>query len=387
MKKTVIIGGGAAGMMAAATICEQTKDAQVVLIEKNSKLGRKVALTGGGRCNVTTGLTDIKEVLRKYPRGSRFLRHAMYEFPPRKMQEWVEQHGVPLKTETDMRVFPRSDRGDDIVEIFKKILRKSNAEIKLKKMVTKIEKREDKFIVGGEETDSLIITTGGAGHDLVGSLGHKITDLASSLSPFVTEEEWTKELSGLSFQKARLRIGKYEFVGPILLTHKGISGPATFAISALTAYEHLPMTLNIDFISETSREELTAAITAVQQRSFCNTIGQFVPKAFAKMIATDKKNAEVSKKEINKAIETIKNTELTITSHVEGKEFVTAGGIDLADINPKTMESKICSGLYFAGEILDVDGYTGGFNLQAAWATGRLAGKHAGINLSVLHNR
>ncbi len=380
MKTTTIIGGGAAGMMAAATICESDKDAHVVLIEKNARLGQKVAMTGGGRCNVTTGLNDIKEVLTKYPRGSRFLRYAMYEFPPEKMCEWIENHNVPLKTEEDMRVFPKSDKGDDIVGVFEEILRKSKAKILLKNKVKQVTKKGNKFLVDGMESDNVIITIGGEGHQLIEPLGHKITDLAASLSPFKTKEEWTHKLAGVSFQKAKLRIKKHEFTGPILLTHQGITGPAVFAISALAAYEDLPMTLFVDFLPDLNqdalREELNTAIKNEPQKLFQKILGKFVTKSFAKEMSDNRTCAEIGKKDINKAVETIKNTQLTITGYTTGKEFVTAGGVDLREVDSKTMESKICPGLYFAGEVLDIDAFTGGFNLQAAWATGRLAGKN-----------
>lgn len=394
-------------MMAAASICEASSESEVFLVERNTILGRKVIISGGGRCNVTTGFEEIKEILKKYPRGSKFFRHALYTFPPEQVYEWMEAHGVPLKTDADFRVFPQSNKGQDVVGVFEEILKESKVKILYKTTAERVEKKGEKFEIelsSGEVlvADKLIITTGGQAYQRTGSqgdgyefakaLGHKITELAPSLSAFLIEESWLKELPGISFKSVRLKLlGKesHEFTGPILFTHKGVTGPAVFALSSLAAYEVLdpkqPKQLLIDFYPDETYDELTtrlnAELTTAPRKSFSNSLGFFVPKSFARAICSslkiglDKKNAEVSKREINKVIESLKNTQITVVGRTPGEEFVTAGGIELVDINSKTMESKICSGLYFAGEILNIDGFTGGFNLQVAWATGRLAGQ------------
>jgi len=406
-----IIGAGAAGMMAAATILESGADTVVTLIEKNAVIGRKVVISGGGRCNVTTGLRDLKKVLTRYPRGEKFLRHAMYEFTPERVYEWFERHGVPLKIEDDLRAFPRSNDGHDVVGVFEKIFAGAGNRLKLvlKCSVQKVARREDGvFLVELQdgknfEFDRLILTTGGQAYRFTGStgdgyefaeaLGHTVGQLAPSLNSFLLDEEWPKQLAGLSRPNARLRARfedrKYEFSGPLMFTHKGLTGPAVFALSSLVAFEKYdkttPLLLNLDFFPEVPEEELRARLESLikenQRKSLQNTLAFLVPKSLSEQIcivcdlSPELKNMDVGKKIINKLINVLKNAEFKVVGRGAGDEFVTAGGVNLQEVDPKTMESKICPGLYFAGEILDVDGFTGGFNLQASWATGRLCGR------------
>ncbi len=416
MLKIAIIGGGAAGMMAAATICElmdggtkNERDIEIAVIEKNAILGRKVLISGGGRCNVTTGNNDIKEVLKKYPRGKNFLRAAMYEFSPTMVCKWFENHGVKLKTEKDLRVFPQSNDGRDIVGLFEKILKNHGVKIMYKTVVKSLTRNGKIFEIGLSddekiEAQKVILSLGGEayrhtgstgdGYSLAESLGHTITPLAPSLSAFMVTENWVKTLSGVSFAKVKLRMTKnekHEFEGPIIFTHKGISGPAVFALSSLAAYEKIDSNnvtnIFIDFIPDKTYEELSSELHRLMdseaRKNFSTTVATFIPKSFAKNlcgqleISTLKQNREVSKKDFNKIIEALKNTRLTCDGRVPGDEFVTAGGVQLSEINEKTMESKVCPGLYFAGEILDIDGFTGGYNLQVAWATGAVAGQNA----------
>jgi predicted Rossmann fold flavoprotein len=384
MQTIAIIGGGAAGMMAAASLCASNSDVRVILIEKNSCLGKKVMLTGGGRCNFTTGLDDVAEVLENYPRGARFLRFAMHEFSPLAMREFMEEHGVPVKIEDDGRAFPKSDNSHHVVRVFEKILEDAGAEVLLKTGVLAVQKNGDEFeldLDNGErlKADRVIITTGGAGHKFAQELGHTITSLSGSLNPFRVAESWVKQLSGLAFENVRLKMAEHDFTGPILFTHKGVSGPGVFALSALSAYEKLPADLILDFFPAEGYEALLARISRAcvdeAKKDFANVLSQFVPKSFAAKFAPQKKCHELSKKDLNKVVESLKNLKLRVTGKTAGDEFVTAGGVKLQEVNPKTMESKVCPGLYLAGELLDIDGFTGGFNLQAAWATGRLAGK------------
>lgn len=387
-------------MMAAASLVEQGRGAEVILIERNAVLGRKVMISGGGRCNVTTGQSDIKAILKNYPRGSKFLRHAMYEFPPQAMMDWMEARRVPLKTESDLRVFPKSDKGEDVVEAFGGILRKGGVEIRLNTTVKKIEKGFT-ITLDNDETiraNQVILTTGGQayrqtgskgdGYDFAEVLGHTITPLAPSLSAFTVKESWVKKHPGLAFKNVRLRLTgakKYEFAGSILFTHKGLTGPAVFALSSLAAYETFPARLTIDFLPSQSYEELTTqfqkAMGESPQKRFLTTLSQFVYKNMAPTFCTqaeiseERTNAEVGKKGLARIIESLKNTSLTLSGRLPGEEFVTAGGVDLKEVNPKTMESLIQPGLYFAGEILNIDGFTGGYNLQVAWCTGRVAGR------------
>ena len=407
MNKIVIVGGGAAGMMAAATLVERGLGSDVILIERNAVLGRKVMISGGGRCNVTTGQEEVKAVLRNYPRGAKFLRHAMYDFPPLAVREWVESHGVPLKKEKDLRVFPQSDSGKDVVSAFERYLVKGGVELKMRATVEGISKNEGGVILQLKDGSSVaaktvILTTGGQayrgtgsqgdGYDFAESLGHTITPLAPSLNSFMVEEEWIKTLPGISFSEVRLRFmgtDRHEFTGPILFTHKGITGPAVFALSSLAAYEDLPAKLAIDFFPNRSYEELMAELSSgSSQQKFVNHLGKIVYKSMAPELCSlagiplGRTNAEVGKKGLARLIESLKNTQITLTKRLPGDEFVTAGGVALDEVDPKTMESRVCPGLYFAGELLNIDGFTGGYNLQVAWCTGRLAGSNVpGHNL------
>jgi len=407
MKKIAIIGGGAAGMMAAATIAEQMVDgAEVVLFERNAQLGAKVMISGGGRCNLTTGLVDLKKILANYPRGARFLRTAMYGFPPRQLWEWFEARGVELKNEADNRVFPKSDNGKDIIALFERILAEYNIKIRYKSTVIAISKSARGFSIqlkSGEEylVDKVIITAGGQafrhtgsdgdGYKFAENLGHKITELAPSLNSYLAGEDFFGQIAGISFEKVGLRfvgIDTYEFSGPIIFTHKGVSGPAVFALSSLAAFEivakEVPAELLIDFLPEVNQEVLRSQLVAFKDRDpkklLRNLVANFVPKRLAVLILNllkidpEKANAEVSNKEFYQLVEQLKNFSITLIKKTPGDEFVTAGGVDFGEVDSKTMESKICPGLFFAGEILNIDGFTGGFNLQAAWATGRLAG-------------
>jgi hypothetical protein len=410
MKKIAIIGGGAAGMMAAATIIENSAH-EVLLIERNDSLGMKVMISGGGRCNVTTGFQDIKEVLKCYPRGKNFLKTAMFEFGPGSVFEWVEAHGVSLKVEKDMRVFPKSDDGRDVMELFEKVLEDDRSQILYKTTVLQVEKDGNRFVIklkDGKDiiADKVILTPGGQayrrtgskgdGYDFAENLGHSVTDLAPSLSSYLVEEAWIKVLSGVSFENVKLKISKndkHEFSGPILLTHRGVSGPAVFALSALAAFETVakedPATLSIDFCPDQSYENLTTMINDSNEinskKQFVNTSPLPIPKSLFKQfldiveVNETKKCLEVSKKEINKLVERCKNTKVTLIGTTPGDEFVTAGGVTLSEVNSKTMESKLCPGLFFAGEILNIDGFTGGYNLQVAWCTGRLAGINSSL--------
>ena len=409
--KVAIIGGGAAGLMCAATLHEQNPEAEIFLIEKNDGLGKKVIISGGGRCNVTTGITEIRTVLTKYPRGSKFLSSAMHQFPPAAVYQWFEAHGVPLKTEEDLRVFPQSDNGEDVVRVFERAFESTEVNILLKANANSIEKVGEQFKVSFKDNptsllvDAVVLTTGGQAFRHTGStgdgygfaigLGHSITPLAPSLNSFTTTETWPAKISGLSFEKATItakRGNGMKYTGPFLFTHKGVSGPAVFAVSGLVAFEVYeatkPLEVSIDLFPDKTREEmlheLEEMIVANRKKDFQNVLGFFLPKSLVEVILSELKvkgdvnAAEIAKKDLRRLVEWLKAVPLHVVGRGAGDEFVTAGGIDLKEVDPSTMESKICPGLYFAGEILDIDGYTGGFNLQASWATGHLAGQSIG---------
>ncbi len=407
--RIAIIGGGAAGLMAAAAISETCPQAETFLIERNDGLGKKVIISGGGRCNVTTGLRDIRAVLSRYPRGGKFLNSAMRRFPPDVVYAWFEDRGVPLKIEEDLRVFPQSDDGHDVVAAFERLFRDSNVQVLLNRHVAGVRRGADGYAISFKDgrtldVDRVILTTGGQafrhtgstgdGYAFAESLGHAVTALAPSLNSFFVKEAWPKSVSGLSFEKACLktRFSKpYAFTGPMLFTHRGVSGPAVFALSSLVAFETYdaghPMRLLIDLFPDLPEESLLGkleeALRGHPKKSLDNVLDFMMSKSLAHALcgelglSPEARAAELSKKDARRIAAWLKGAPLTVIGRGAGDEFVTAGGVDLSDVDPKTMESRISPGLFFAGEILDIDGFTGGFNLQASWATGRTAGESA----------
>jgi predicted Rossmann fold flavoprotein len=436
-----IIGGGAAGMMAAVAVKENLPEAEVILFEKNKYLGAKVSISGGGRCNVTTGIFDVRKLLENYPRGAKFLMSAMFRFPPEKVMQWFESHGVKLKIEEDLRVFPKSDIGKDVVFALQQELESTGVKILLGSDVVSVVRMIDGHAVSCNHNeqidipadtdtnknaklvndsatqefqitlkdgrsmlfDKLIITTGGNAYRHTGStgdgyafakaLGHTVTPLAPSLNSFVMADYWVKSVAGVSFEKAKIVFHgaqkKYERTGAFVFTHYGISGPAVFALSSAAAYENYtkdkPLKLSIDLFPEESSENLLKRVNEMvlklSRKSITNFIDAFLPKSLCPVIVKflqtpeELQAAQLSKEQRKLIVQYFKELPFTVVGRGAGDEFVTAGGVPLNEVNTNTMESKICPGLYFAGEILDIDGFTGGFNLQASWASGRLAGE------------
>ncbi|PIW37117.1 MAG: hypothetical protein COW24_01845 [Candidatus Kerfeldbacteria bacterium CG15_BIG_FIL_POST_REV_8_21_14_020_45_12] len=410
-KKIAIIGGGAAGMMAAARIAELDADIKVVLFEKNPSLGRKVIISGGGRCNVTTGIQDVRAVLSRYARGNKFLNSAMWNFPPAAVYDWFEGHGVPLKTEDDQRVFPKSNDGADIVDVFERLFADANVELRLKSSVRRVSQsgpQATTYIVESdnqlEEFDAIILTTGGQayrhtgstgdGYSFAESMGHHITPLAASLNSFMLSDKWIKSVPGVSFTDVLLTSSRnlqHKSQGAIVCTHTGISGPAVFALSAQIAFEDYtkanPLTIYIDWLPNESSDSIRAVMNnACEQypkRQLNRLLHDWLPKSLVTQILEQLNIdeqiplAELSKSRRTILVEQLKRSSVNLIGRSSGSEFVTAGGVDTDEINPKTMESRISPGLFFAGEIMNVDGVTGGFNLQASWAAGYLAAEGA----------
>ncbi|PIT87567.1 MAG: hypothetical protein COU31_02200 [Candidatus Magasanikbacteria bacterium CG10_big_fil_rev_8_21_14_0_10_40_10] len=404
--RIAIIGGGAAGLMATATINQTNPSAEVFLLEKNLELGKKVMISGGGRCNITTGLEEIPLILKNYPRGSKFLQSALRFFPPGEVKAWFEKNNVPLKREKNNRIFLASNNGQDVVLAFTRLFSHFKTEILFNHQVVGLIKTTAGFDIKLKnkkslQADKVILAVGGRafqhtgstgdGYDLALSLGHHITELAPSLTSFITQEKWVKDLAGISFDQAVItaKTGKkFVFAGSFLFTHTGLSGPAVFALSALTAFEKYdaktPMAITIDLRPNIAGEMILADLkTIIKQspkKSLKNILRAFVPLAISEVICRqlnffqDKKIAQTSNQDLHSIIQWIKKMPLTVIGRATGDEFVTAGGIELSEVNPRTMESKIVPNLYLAGEILNIDGFTGGFNLQSAWSTGRLAG-------------
>lgn len=400
-----------AAIGAAEAASEKGTACEVMLLEKNASLGAKVLLSGGGRCNLTSGIFDVKELLKNYPRGAKFLMTAMFRFSPEKVMAWFEAHGVKLKVEKDNRVFPKSNDSRTVVDALERKMKALGVSVLFGAAVTEIVRRGNKFeiiIKDGRklEVDAIILTTGGNAHCHTGStgdgyafaqaLGHTITKLAPSLSSFVVAEEWASELAGVSFERAKLTLitsggEKFERTGAFGFTHKGVSGPAIFALSSLAAYEEIskegPLKLKIDFSPDEKLPAFEKRILELIQKNPKKTLPNFLdillPKSLcsvAVLVLNMPKTTIVgslTKQQRAGVVGLLKGFPLTVIARGAGEEFVTAGGVNLKEVNTNTMESKVCSGLYFAGEILDVDAFTGGFNLQASWATGRLAGSSA----------
>ncbi len=405
MQTITIIWAWAAGLMAAATILEQAYDwseFHIQVFEKNTTPWKKVIISGGGRCNVTTGIEDKKILLSKYTRGADFIKKAFGKFWPWKCREWFESHGVPMKCESDNRVFPISDDGTEVVEVFEKIFAKYRNRITLhygEGVVSVIYIQQKYQITTAKwmyESDFILITTGwnayshtgstGDGYAFARSLGHTVTQLWPSLSSFLTKEKWTHELSGLVLPMAK--IGTLS--GSLLLTHFGLSGPLAFMYSSQVAWE----TIDINH-SKTIQISPRADMWVLEWDTFLKLEFASHPKKFITNILTDhlpRRFIEWLIREYCPNIETTypvsiaridrekiarllwEGIPITLTDRRPGDEFVTAGGVSTDEINSETMESKIQKNLYFAGEVLNVDGYTGGFSLQICWASGYMAG-------------
>lgn len=413
LPRIAIVGGGAAGLMTVAALLETDVQAEIFLIERNNGLGKKVLISGGGRCNVTTGLPSLQEILKRYPRGASFLKPALHRFSPAAVVSWFEAQGVPLKCEADNRIFPESDRGGDVVNVFDCLLKDPRCRIMLSHSMIALTRIETGFRLSLKDRADLevthaVLTTGGQAYRHTGSkgdgyafaetLGHHITPLAASLNAFIVKESWPKQLAGVSWKEARLCTeGKItsEATGPFLFTHQGITGPAVFALSSLIAFTTYdpthPLTLKIDLFPELTREELSAHLqknVSLHPRKFLRALLELMmPRSLGEALIhnhglDDRRHlCEQPKENWHDLAALLKNIPLTLIGRSAGEEFVTAGGVDTDEVDPRTMQSRICPNLYFAGELLNIDGYTGGFNLQASWATGRVAGESIAADL------
>ncbi len=471
MTRIAIIGAGAAGLMVTATILEEISNSPLLqnsktpihidLFEKNTSPGKKVIISGGGRCNVTTGITDKKILLSKYTRGSTFIKYALGKFSPKKCYEWFESHGVPLKCQEDMRVFPVSDDGRDVVGVFEDIFANNREKIALHygEWVIELSLLDQEWMNQPDisvststywrgqtwtekyhimtqkwsyEADVLVITTGGNAYSHTGSsgdgyafaraLGHTVTKLWPSLSSFLTKEHWLHALSGLAFEDARISFRlsplrsedlsgsdspsenekKIELTWPILLTHFGISGPLAFMLSSHLAFEKIGSIPSFEGGIQggtASRIVHFSPLTSMRLfdwEIFFKEQFQLHPKKFIVSILSEKLPRRFAEGFIREYFTHIEDTfaasisrldreklskllgewiPITLLERRPGDEFVTAWGVNTDEIDPETMESKLRKNLYFAGEVLNVDGYTGWFSLQICWASGYVAGK------------
>lgn len=404
MNRVVIIGGGAAGLMAAVAAADA--GGRVLLVEKNEKLGKKLFITGKGRCNVTNA-GDMETLFDSVTGNRKFLYSAFYSFDNQALMRFLEAEGCKLKTERGDRVFPVSDRSSDVIAAFTRALKKRRVEIRLNT-------EADRLVCGGEgmgvrlkngealAADSVIVATGGLSYPTTGSTGdgyrfaeeagHTLLPCRPSLVPFQIKEDWCREVMGLSLKNVSLRMvngGRERFsgFGEMLFTHFGVSGP--LILSASSAYAPGGETrLYINLKPALTQEQLDARLVREfeenRNRRFKNALGALFPAKLIPVmvrlsgIDPEKKANEISREERHALAELIGNVPLTVSGLRDYNEAViTKGGVSVKEVNPSTMESKKVKGLYFAGEVLDLDALTGGFNLQIAWSTGYLAGQCA----------
>lgn len=385
MYDLIIVGGGAAGVFASIQAKIIRPDAKVLLLEKSAVLLAKVKVSGGGRCNVTHACFDPNQLVQNYPRGHLELRGPFHRFQPRNTIEWFESRGVTLKAEADGRIFPTTDSSQTIIDCLLGEAKKLGVEILMRQKVDKIIK-SDCFEVGSFKSHKLLLATGSApdGHKWAEELRHTIQPPVPSLFTFNVPESPLKSLSGISVQNAEVKIigTPFKQKGPLLITHFGFSGPAVLKLSAWAARtlheKDYHFEISIDWLSDLSEtkiyEKLLFLKTSTPNRPLDNVFG--LPKNLWKTLIPDERRLnDISLKDLQLYAKKLHADVYQVqgkTTHKE--EFVTCGGITLKEIDFKTMESKVCPGLYFAGEILDIDGVTGGFNFQSAWTTGYIAG-------------
>lgn len=392
MKRIIIIGGGAAGFFCAANL-DETKY-KITILEQNSDVLQKVKVSGGGRCNVTHACFDPRELVQFYPRGNKELLSVFTKFQPGDTMDWFEQRNVALKIENDNRVFPKSNSSQSIINAMLSEAEQKKVEVKTKCSVKEIEKLDGKYLVktslGDFEADVVVYTTGSSPKSLkmIENLGHKIVDLVPSLFTFNIKDDLLKDLAGTSFEMAETSIPKLktEESGPLLITHWGLSGPAILKISAWEAINLAKVKYNfeieVNFISK-DPEDAEKLFQQFRQSNPKKTIGQ--SKIFEITNRFWQRILEVSKVDLNKQVANLSGKEMQAIVEnlcrkkfqVTGKstfkdEFVTAGGVDLKEINFKNMASKILPNFYIAGEVLNIDAVTGGFNFQACWSEGWL---------------
>ena len=405
-KKVIVIGAGASGLMAAGTAAENGHN--VVLVERNDKVARKVMITGKGRCNVTNNCTLINDLIANVPTNGRFLYGAFSKFMPIDTMEFFEDMGVSLKVERGNRVFPESDKAVEIVDALNAFSQDAGVKRIKGRAVELIS--EDGEIRGvkledGEElyADAVIVATGGVSYPLTGStgdgyalakqVGHTVTELKPSLVPLVCHEGFCMDLQGLSLRNIEISVTDvdtykevYKDFGEMLFTHYGVTGPVILSASAhLKDIRPRKYEIHIDLKPALTYEQLDKRIQRDfldnSNKNFINALDALLPKKLVPIIVRLSgikpavKVNQITKQQRSELVNLLKDLKVTVMGFRPIEEaIITSGGVSIKEIDPKTMESKLCKGLYFAGEVIDVDAYTGGFNLQIAFSTGKLAG-------------
>lgn len=406
----LIIGGGAAGYFGAIACAERNPKARIVLLEKTQKPLAKVRISGGGRCNTTHHCFEPSSLIEKYPRGSKFLRGLFYRFQPRDTIDWFADRGVDLKVESDGRMFPTTNTSQTIIDCFQREISRCGVAVHLGVDVTCIERvlspKESYFTIttsDGEVMHSrrILVATGSntKAHAFLKGLGHTIVPTLPSLFTFHIEDERIANLAGVSVKEVSIQCGSYKEKGPILITHWGLSGPAILRLSAWAARElhekNYHEQLKINWIPSRKQEELRSVFLKAKRltpgrRISCDILDPLPRQLWERFlqfsgIDLEMRYASLSHALLQKLCEILMGSILQIRGKSLNKEeFVTCGGISLGEIHTQTMESSLCPGLYFAGEVLDIDGITGGFNFQAAWTTAWIAAQS--INLSSKSN-
>lgn len=407
MAKVLVIGGGAAGLLAAGTAAQRGH--AVTILERNERPARKVMITGKGRCNLTNHCTLINELVAQVPTNGRFLHGAFSRFMPQDIMELVENEGVELKIERGNRVFPVSDKAVDIVDALVRFATKNGAKLRQGRATALL--LENGAVTGvktedGETifADRVIVATGGMSYPLTGSTGdgytlakqagHTIADPKPSLVPLVCHEGFCSDLQGLSLRNVAITVRDktnykevYTDFGEMLFTHFGVSGPMILSASThLRPMEKGRYEIQIDLKPALSYEQLDARVQreflAASNKNFINALDSLLPKKLVPVVVRlcgvkpSLKVNQVTREMRGRLVNLLKNLTVTVNGFRPIEEaIVTSGGVHVKEVDPKTMQSKLCEGLYFAGEVLDVDAYTGGFNLQIAFSTGHLAGE------------
>lgn len=381
---TIIIGGGPAGMM--ATISSAYYGQKSLLIEKNKRLGKKLSGTGGGRCNVTNN-GSLDDLLAGIPGNGRFLYSVFSQFDNHDIINFFEENGVALKVEDHGRVFPATDKSQTIIGALETKIHKLGGTVLTNTEVVSVKKINDLFHIKSADKaftcGKLIVTTGGKSYPSTGSTGFgydiarhfnlSVTPLESAESPLLTDFPH-KALQGISLDDVTLSYGKHIITHDLLFTHFGISGPAALRLSSFVSGGEIA---ELDFLPQTSSDDLHSYLTENREKSIKNALRNLVPERLADFLAVDypEKIKQLSPTQVTQLVDKLKKMPIKITGKMSlAKSFVTKGGIDLKEINPKTLESKKVSGLHFAGEVLDINAHTGGFNITAALCTGWVAG-------------
>lgn len=398
-KHILIIGGGASGFFAAINSAINFPETKITILEKSTKLLSKVKVSGGGRCNVTHACFENQELIKNYPRGQKELQQVFSQFTTSDTVTWFAQRGIKLKTEQDGRMFPESNSSESIINCFLEEAKKHNIDIHLSEEVIGLKSIENKILVSTTKNTFIAnaVICGIGGHHQLNNyaflkkVGHTIDELIPSLFTLNLPQSNIKELMGLSVKNGTVKVNgtKHQYTGPVLITHWGLSGPAVLKLSAFAAQEFFKLNyhagisvnwtnnLNEEYIKEILSVNINSKVLVVNSSMFD------IPKRLWEFlvlksdIQPSKSWNELSKKQINKLAQTLSNDSYNMQGKTTFKEeFVTSGGINLKEINFKTMESKLLPHLFICGEVLNIDGITGGFNFQNAWSTAWIAAKN-----------